>query len=74
MAIRTVEQIEGSNIRIVREHCESCGNARTCKDGLCHECAQAEREAERCAICDREQFDCECDGGPWVTNGLRGRV
>ena len=57
------------------EKCLSCNKRRTLDDGgYCHECSQSEREVERCGICDREQFDCECDGGPWTTSGLRGRI
>jgi hypothetical protein len=36
-----------SNINGYPETCESCGLRRTCnRDGLCHECAQGEREHE----------------------------
>jgi len=62
MSIRTVEQVEGSNIRIVREHCENCGNSRSLRDGLCHECEQAERDAS--VITDENGYE-------WVPGGFR---
>jgi hypothetical protein len=51
--------------------CNSCGKARSLKDGICAECEQSERDACKCVECNSEQDSCVCVGGPWVPGGYR---
>jgi hypothetical protein len=51
--------------------CEDCGETRSLKDGLCHECTQAEIDASNCAECNLTQSACVCEGGPWIPGGYR---
>lgn len=66
------DQARSQNINGYPETCVICDKKRTCNaDGVCHECRQAELDAELCVECGKSQDACSCEGGPWIPGGYR---